>query len=490
MTDVHSSRLQASVLANHRTSPFVLGDVVFRQYPPGLSIHDNRIQKRNPDHYRRLLMQSGGALDKWGEHDDGDNLTRYILGPLPYTGISYYIRDAGLIERLELTRELRFRRLFHVKQLAFLRDYRGYKMGRPIPMSVSPYHHSRGVHSLDVYAIMQLIIWNNRDRLTEEEKNTLLQAALEHDLKTPANGDPTMAIDPANLSEEVCFAEFLDEPAFIELCREYRVNPERLVATVQGRDGLLSTLLDYADKIAYTARDASRFLGFVPYDEYVQAENPYEVVNRFLCENPLACRVWEHVRVTEDRTSVVCTDARHLNTFLTLRALMHWALYMNPFSRMQEAVFGDVITRTMYEQGVLEKSFLQSATDRELDQCIAAYVCLDDPGWMIGITTPYVELFEKKEEALVRARALVQAGNVFCTIESITREPKIGAHFLVRHKGADISFGKQFPGLTAKLGAIVKINKPCRLYYLADPAQLSPEILEVLRENRERTFSG
>ena len=263
-----------------------------------------------------------------------------ILPTIPYCGFGYIIQEDGMAQ--EFYDMLKMHRLFGVHQLGFMHDP-VHRVHNTATMAMD-FTHTRGLHQLDVYAVMMLIIENNP--CLEPHRTVLLAAAISHDGRSPAGGDTTKLIDLELFDEEKNYKDFFKFSGWQVLKKKYHLNEDELYSVVQGK-GLLGSVLDIADKIAYTARDVFMFMG-MDADQSKGRSVLYMEGKRLIKENPYICNIWKHVRIVDNK--VVITHSNRLANFLKLRAIMFKELYYKRESRFLEYVLSKKIIKYLFEK--------------------------------------------------------------------------------------------------------------------------------------------
>jgi len=246
---------------------------------------------------------------------------------------------------------------------------------------------------------------------------------------------------------------------------------------VQGR-GLPGTFLDIADKISYVSRDASAYYYRIRNEEITPG---CRELNGFIEKNPLACSLWDSVRIEGNRA--IITDAGKLRTLLALRGLLFRQLYQNPMARYFEHLLSSVIVRYLYVTGRLTKKMLLKMCDSELDGCITQ-VLGPKYCWGVivgGIEDPHVEAFATRAEAEVREQELLREGMNITLIEHVGQIMKPCIYFLVTKKGRVMPFSEAYPRDAETISAFFRIGKPVRLYYSQWPLELGEHFKEALR---------
>ncbi|MEK7201872.1 MAG: hypothetical protein AAB737_04530, partial [Patescibacteria group bacterium] len=327
--------------------------------------------------YRDYIEVHDGSDPPWVRFCPGD-LKRYlryekaIHGPphepfviahLPFSGVGYVIKENGLTE--QTVNVFGLGRLGGIGQLGYLQDPSVSEYGTKA--YTLPFHHTRYAHVLDVRVLASLMAVNSR--LPRLWRNTLAVAALTHDARTPAGGDTTKLIDPEAFDEDEHYPEVLEETDWEELRMRYRLSPQLLIDTVQGK-GALGQLLDIADKCAYVSRDLAvcqwRDGGESPFYPVPQWFHPFRAL---IAQSPEVCSIWDCVRVNHEGT-VYFTDAKRLGEFLLVRALLFRELYLHPAARFKEFLLSGFLGKFFYERGELTRDQLLMMTDRDLERFI------------------------------------------------------------------------------------------------------------------------
>ena len=418
-----------------------------------------------------------------------------ILLNVPFTGIGYVVEDGGLIE--DLCRELGIWRLQWVRQLGFLHD--------PVVRSVETNHvaqtfnHTRYEHSLNVMAFATLIAHNNR--LTRWQMRNLRAAALCHDARTPAGGDTTKSVDPPAFNEETHFPELFQFPGWTRLKKQYRLSGGLMHSIVLNK-GVLGQILDVADKIAYVARDAERFLGRFTeqVDMRLMFAEPrrampafYNMVGDHIRANPFPCSLWDDVHV--ENGQVFFTNPDRLFNFLKLRAMMFKFLYYHPAARFLEHTLASVVTKYLYDTGKVTRDELLRMTDENLERKIETVFGMEL--WHIntlqGFMHPCAEKFSTQEEAEAREQeVLAQGGNWMTLVENFKNGSSGGTNMLIRTEDGSIKqFRHAYPERAKRIMDIFQSRYPAWLYSArVDDSWATPEFKKALGAYRERRKKG
>lgn len=387
--------------------------------------------------------------------DDGGQIELHI----PFTGFGYVIEEYSWI--FNLAREFNLYRLDDVTQLEYLEDPREHPM--QLGTSVR-FVHTRYRHSSNVCAIALAIAEVNKEWFRERPgyKDALLVAALTHDTLTPAGGDTTKAIDRSGFDEDAQYHTCMTAQRR-EFLLKHGVDPGLCIRTVQG-NGVLGTILDIADKLAYVGHDLVAFAGLPLFGhlEYMRKVG----FARHLRKNLLFCRIWESVRIEND--TAWCEDAEGLTRFLIIRAQLFRQLYTHPKARYREALLMFQTLSFLYEEGLLSRTQLLSMNDGDLRIFLQEKVNWR-PDRMLpskGNFTPKHRRFENLSDAKEFEVSLLREGRLFVRQENLTKVFKPAHHFKVR-KGTQIdSLQKLFPELAIRIDNAGQTIDPIRVSYL------------------------
>lgn len=314
----------------------------------------NNIRLAEPDWLEQLPNPMRSYLNYEFEFN---NLNFFkIVNYLPYTKISYGCLEGGLVHHLHDVFNLH--RLYNVRQLGFLT--------MPLKSNVARlmFPHSRGVHHLDTAAIGLNIIRNNHE--LQESMHVLEAAFCSHDALTPAGSDTTKFIDSKKFDEEMNFNMLFSKPGWKQIRNIYDIEEELLYETVCGK-GILGHVLDIADKIAYTARDISCFIGGNIDDEYRSGElELFHEARKIIKENPDFCSLWNDVKIYNG--DVVFTNPLALARFLKIRAIATAELYKKDHARVIENVLARKLIKIPYDAGEISANDLLSWNDQMLEE--------------------------------------------------------------------------------------------------------------------------
>lgn len=254
-----------------------------------------------------------------------------IVPQLPYAGFGYVVFGGGLIQEIDTIFGLD--RLNGIRLLASLHDpVIGVGECKVYP---TPFHHTRYVHSLDVCAIATLI--GKKCGLSDHDFLTLRIAAQSHDALTPAGGDTIKNIDPEAFDEDTHYPELFLRAGWKAFRDKYNISESMLAETILGK-GLLGSILDISDKLAYTGRDLHMFLSKNRHGGYAWENfgDSYDRMMSLIAVNPYPCSVWDCAEVRNGQ--LVFTDKDRFADFLHIRALMFKILYNNASARFRRLV--------------------------------------------------------------------------------------------------------------------------------------------------------
>lgn len=398
-----------------------------------------------------------------------------IVPHVPFNDFGYVLMHGGMISHSADVFNLY--RLLNVRQLAALHN--------PVSRERNPattgmtFSHNRLVHSYDACALMGLIILNNQKELFPH-KDILRLAAVTHDWRTPAFGDTTKWIDPKTFNEDTHYKEIFDTEGWQKFNAQYGLDEKLLFQTINGK-GLFGQLLDYADKISYTARDLYGYLNQLRIrnlgDESDFSEGFIEVckhVERF----PFVCNVWQTLRVHDGQ--VFSVEKHKLAAFLKVRALMFKNLYFNPVSRFPEYVISQFVLRKMYEKGIVTAQELLVMGDQLLEHKISDYVGI---GYftelVLTVLKVKIESFNTLVEAEQRVREIITHPDYIAVIDPFQAKAKTGLdNFLVSDKGKLKTVREACPGESEMIEHIMIFDKKFRVY--------SFSVAELQEESRTR----
>lgn len=457
-----------------RESPMQLMAVIDARYRMHCELNSGREPSwvdKLPVEVRRLLRYARPT------HDDFEPLA--IQNDLPYSGMGYAVMEGGLVDTT--LRAFDLYRLANIKQLGYLQD--PIVSGLPVAGVSIDFNHSRFGHSLDVAAVLNLMLRNNG--FAGPDLYTGQVAGLSHDALTPAGGDTCKFIDPAAFDEDAHYPELLQRHDWSQLRQSYGIDEAALIATVQGH-GVLGKLLDLADKIAYVSRDVRAYLRKYEPHGPVAYPGEYLQIRDLIDKRPLINGIWDAIRT--EGSNVVVRSPKRLADFLKLRVLLFRFLYYHEGARYREFLMSSVLMRYLYETGAVTRDDLIRMTDADLehliDRATGRYMTLHA---LDVQNDPRVEVFNTKEQAYAREDELMRDGIVVSCVENLDGAIKPETHYLVETNRGIRPFKEANPRLAEEIEALARLENPIRLYYAAskDPG-LSPTFLKALSAYRLR----
>jgi len=400
-----------------------------------------------------------------------------IVNGFPFTGILYSIRDDGLANAAEQTFNLR--RLGRIRQLGFLQSpwIRHFERIR-MPLSVT----TRFLHCNDVFAIASLIGHNLG--LSKHRLATLQVAALVHDVGTPAGGDSVKIVDLAAMDEDANFPSLLARYDWEPMRKRFGLRTDELVATVQNQ-GILGQALDFADKIAYVARDTHACMHHIEGGARGDEQLGLRSLLWHAQKHPYVCGIWDSI--TRYGDNIVFTDAGRLLAFLTMRVLLFRELYYHPFSRFGEFLMSRLLVKSLYLRGRLTRDMLLEMDDTQLLDFLANEYGVERYGITGVLDTcssnlSACESFRDVGEAEAFARKLRAEGNPFTLIEDNSQLIKTGDRTLVRTRHGVMPLCDAYPNDVARLRESASLLPQVHVYYLRDDPSLPREVLAQLKD--------
>ena len=383
---------------------------------------------------------------------------------LPHAGFGYAVDEDSFIE--EAISAYGLSRLAGINQLAFLED-------PDVAPEASPFHsrfnHTRFAHSLDVMTLAALVVYNNPEFFADrpDYAKTVVVAALTHDVLTPAGGDTTKSIDWHAFDEDHWYPEVLKWPAVHTFLRDEGINPELLTETVAG-NGILGSVLDIVDKLAYTSRDLLGFVGNTAHQQWSWGDNsPNRRALTSLSRQPFVTGLWSDISVCEN--GVVVTDTDRLEVFLRTRALLFQRLYTHPLARWHESLVAHTILSYLYDTRRLTREQLLQMTDSDLRAKINRLWETDAPQ-QLGFYHPGYQTFPTWAAAQAFEQSLLEQGVLFVQSEDVSSFFKPGTHFLISHNGKQQPLAVMYPKRADDIARLGKPLEPIRVYYLTKRA--------------------
>lgn len=397
-----------------------------------------------------------------------------IVLDLPYTGISFAIKDDGL--HFDLCRACNVWRLSGIRQLGFLQ-------------APSPNHDCLGsqplsdgtryLHTTDAMAISTLIAHNLA--LPESLYNTVRAAAILHDIGTPAGGDSVKLVDVQGLDEDLNFRAILARHEFGPVFERYGIDHDTLCEAILNR-GLAGEILDIADKLAYTGRDIHQTRHHISIGARSGVQPGLRTLEQHLERYPEVCSIWDCV--VEHDGHAVFTEPARLAAFLRVRALMFRELYYHPRARFAEFLVSRLIVKALFRRKLVTPASLREMTDEELVRLMETEygtgpysfgrICDED--------TSRVRSFATLEEARGFVATLKEKGTMFAVIDDDRKSIKTGTHLRVVVGGRVSAFSEACPGDAREIQELAQLYPMVRVYYLEGRPDIPDEKLAELIE--------
>jgi hypothetical protein len=309
----------------------------------------------NPVHPEVFLIprnRFSHVVDEW---DDDIGFERTVF---PFSSTDFYVdvdKEGSVF--YEIVHNPAFQRLAGISQLGYLVPPRPKEWDKNVSIAyLTPqFPHNRWIHSLLVAIIIEAIL--ARNGFPKRERIPVVLAAGFHDIAIPAGGDSVKRVDPDNLGEEESFAWLIRYHGLDKRWQEQFGFDLALAERWVAGKGLFGQLLDFVDKISYTALDCFH-LG-------VQRKGKV----RSLClKNPLVMDVWQDI-VATDRNSFAFSNPDNLFNFLLLRAYEFQELLYNPYSRALD-LFLKKMVQPLYRKKIITKEQLLTQDDNWLKQVL------------------------------------------------------------------------------------------------------------------------
>jgi len=309
----------------------------------------------NPVHPEVFLIPRNRFFHVVDEWDDDIGFERTVF---PFSSTDFYVdvdKEGSVF--YEIVHNPAFQRLAGISQLGYLVPPRPKEWDKNVSIAyLTPqFPHNRWIHSLLVAIIMEAIL--ARNGFSKEERIPVVLAAGFHDIAIPAGGDSVKRVDPENLGEEENFAWLVRRYNLDKRWQEqFDFNLASAEEWIAGK-GSFGQLLDFIDKISYTALDCFH-LG-------VQRKGRV----RSLClKNPLVMDVWQDI-VATGQESFAFSNSDNLFNFLLLRAYEFQELLYNPYSRALD-LFLKKMVQPLYRKKIITKEQLLTQDDSWLKQVL------------------------------------------------------------------------------------------------------------------------
>ena len=341
------------------------------------------------------------------------------------------------------------------------------------------FDHNRFCHVLDVYTIANLIAHNLR--LAPQLVLTILTAAISHDALTPAGGDSVKLIDPPAFDEDKNYHALLQGEGWENFRQRFGVDRDLLIRTVLG-EGLLGTILDIADKTAYTARDTLAYLGTARPAKDARNTHMYAIAD-IVRSDPYVCALWQSAYMFQGR--LVFGDKERLSRFLKLRALMFRGLYYNPFARFFEYLVGKGVVKYLYLKGSITRAELLQNGDwwieRKIDEALESEYVLRS---FHNLERSRIEEYPDIRSAKSRAADFDGDDAAVVIIDDFGSATKSATQkFFVRKGRLALPFAEACTDEAEEIDDIMHFPKRVRLFiFYADDLCLSPKGRQKLKD--------
>lgn len=358
---------------------------------------------------------------------------------LPHACIGYTILRDGHTERL--IKAYGLERLKGVRQLNWM---------TPRITGAGPFGHTRFDHSLDVMVIALMI--GARNKLSAQHMRVLQVAALTHDALSPAGGDSLKLHD--SWCEDAQYPSLLLKPEVTQLLQELDLPSELLLSTIRN-EGLLGTILDVADKLAYVSRDITELENAHGGRGSLLRHTHFGPLGKLLQRQKPACVLWKHLKVREG--VLYSINVKPLVHFLKVRAHIFNLLYVDPTVRAAH-FFGVVIAKQLWKEGTLDWKWLSTHTDVDVEALFAARMGVDCH-WQGNCKTS-VTILTFAQEAIARRYETTQRAKGRCTLLEHLPRCKPATHLLVRTKDGLKTLEEAFPAEAAEIAALAVQKRP------------------------------
>ena len=402
---------------------------------------------------------------------------------LPYTnGVAWFEGSEGIAHQQSWVTGLS--RLSNIKQLSLL----GYPVGQGLHQFSMEFNHTRLVHTYDVYAIGMIIAHNLGIR--GKDFTALRLSLLNHDLFTPACGDLMKFVDRVKYDEDERLSQLLEDDHWIQMCRQLGINANEPIRIAQEKDGVLCTIRDFADTLAYVARDLFMFQGMYPAQLSSWYEEPFdqmlEAELRGIESGPTPFDLWQHVHRGEN-DNLVFDDSDKLHKFLFARACLFRLLYYHRQTRHVEYIIGIRMMKILLNREILKEEdfFGHWGSDSTVLSKVQEETGYSPSGLHDG-TLGKTHAFENIEHARTYIGKIVKHNPNVCgliyTWPSATKS-KVGL-WSVYKDGKESPFNVAHPEKAERIEGLMKLQNGCfgalinkkRLLYL------KPKYWKLLRE--------
>ncbi len=294
-------------------------------------------------------------VDEWGDEIGFERIV------FPFSSTDFYadIDEKGSVF-YEICHTDAFHRLGGISQLGYLVPPRPKEWDKNVNIAYlfPQFPQNRWIHSLLTAMITEIVL--ARNGFSKKERIPVVLTAGFHDIATPAGGDSTKRVDPRKLDEEENFAWVLMHYGLDEQWKKQfgfnLVDAEKWVAG----EGVFGPLLDFIDKISYTAIDC-----------FELGEKRSGKVRNLCLKYPLVMDVWQDI-ITLDGKKFIFSNPENLFNFLLLRAYEFQELLYNPYSRALD-LFLKKMVQPLYRKGIITREQLLTRDDNWLRAMLEKY---------------------------------------------------------------------------------------------------------------------
>jgi hypothetical protein len=301
--------------------------------------------KRHPEVVLIPRNQLLDVRDQWDDHIAVIGIDCY---PMPFSSYNFFVDEEldyySETEHKTVFREFMgaqaFFRLGSISQLGYLvpPPPEGHKENDRVYYLPPMFPHTRWLHSMLTACLMEVVL--ARNGFSAEERTPMVLAAAFHDIATPVGGDSVKRVSPTELDEEKNFSWILKYYKLDKRWKEmFGFKVRDAAKWVQGL-GLFGQLLDWVDKISYTAVDCL-YIG----------NHKETKIRQFACQHSLVMDIWQDIRFSEDRKQIYFSDRDRLFDYLYLRALEHEELLLNPRARSLDFLHTKLVKK-LYDKGI------------------------------------------------------------------------------------------------------------------------------------------
>ncbi len=408
---------------------------------------------------------------------------------IPYSGgIAWFESVNGLAHQLGWV--LGLIRLREIRQLALLSP--AVRQDEGHSQSSFGFDHNRLLHTYDVYAIGMIIAHNlgvkGRDFMA------LRLGLLVHDMFTSACGDLMKFVDRKRYDEDEMLSRLLEDERWTHLCSEVGIDPREPIRIDQEKDGILCSIRDLADTVAYVSRDLHMLYGYHAKDYSFYEEESDRLLEQelvFIADNPNAFCVWESVRRGKNDT-IVIDNHEALHKFLLARALLFKLLYYHRQTRHVEYMLAVRLIKIMMDRGHISPEDFFG--ERGIDNIIWDKV-EEETGFRDGLfhhsANGETHFFRTLEEAQCHVRLSTMGNARLCGLiyawPSATKS-KTG-NWNVSVGGKEMPWSEAYPDKARRVEDIMRMEKGYHVAILNresyGPRKIKPGYWSALRDQGE-----